>query len=110
MEKILNVIKDYDIEILGEVYDDQPVFACRGRQSGITFHLDMNWNRTNEFAKYKNVKGIVLYIMIVNNNLDEIIQRAETFDENQGRLLVFDPEDDIQFFSKDFYNLYVTMM
>ncbi len=109
MKKIFDIIASYDIEIVPTTCEEKEIYKCKGRQSGVVFYLDFNWNKDKKIKLYNTIKEVVIYCIIVEENFEEILTIIEGFDSKIGEILIFDAKEDVQFFSKDFWNLYITL-
>lgn len=109
MSKLLDVVSGYGIEASPVSTERACLYACTWTASGMQFYLDFGWKQTGSFQPCESCEMPVVYVMELSEVSEVAIQEMENFNIPNGHLIVYDPEEDIQMFSKDLWNLLVSL-
>ncbi len=112
MERIKKFIEDYGFNI--EEINDGKVkgYYCVNPESKSEFILDFtkdNFKKVEEiicsYSKLMVSDAKVIFLMEVDDNIDEIVSFLENNDMEDTVFIVHDKDDEIEFFLKDLWNV-----
>ncbi|MDF1616090.1 hypothetical protein [Petrocella sp. FN5] len=115
-EKVLNYIHDYGYNI-----------TARDQKNIVSYHCHNPLSK-NEFALIildgtlqlpNNADTIIstqygsnlpfVYLIQVDDNIDEIVTFAQNASDHNKPFLIYDPNDEVEFFLKDLWNIIVDL-
>lgn len=116
MERIKKFIEDYGFNV-EEIRDEKVKgFYCVNPESKSEFILDFTVDNfklveeiTNAYIKLIDKEVRVVYLMEINDNIDEIVSFLENNDNEDSVFLVYDKDDEIEFFLKDLWNVILSL-
>jgi len=111
MKIVKESIKDYGFNT-EEIKNDKVIgYHCINKDSNTEFILDFTSNNykcvdmiSDNYSKLMDRDLKIVYLIEVNENIDEIISFLENDSTNDELFLIYDKDDEIEFFLKDLWN------
>ena len=106
LDNILATIKSYEIEIVAGENDS---YDCTWTSNEFKFQIRI----VEDLRKLSNEKNdlqvAVIFILLHCGDDEVVLEEINLFDFDKGVLVIFDEKEDIQVFSKDIWNLLVSL-
>ncbi|PKM67517.1 MAG: hypothetical protein CVU95_07345 [Firmicutes bacterium HGW-Firmicutes-2] len=115
-KKVLQHIQDYGYLVTPTGLEDLISYHCFNPSSNNTFILivldSMLFIPKNAeiliFARYKSNLPLV-YLLQVDGNMEDVVDFAQTAYNHNKPCLIYDPDDEVEFFLKDLWNTIVNL-
>jgi len=115
-EKVLHHIEDYGYLVTTTNIENTISFNCFNPLSENTFILIV----LDEFLKIpEGIEALItkqyksnlpfVYLILVDGNIEKVIDFAQTAHDQSKPCLIFDPDDEVEFFLKDLWNTIVDL-
>lgn len=106
LDDILSTIKSYEIEIATCENDS---YNCTWTSNKFKFQVRI----VEDLGKLSNEENdleLAVIVILLHSGDDELLlEQINLFDHEKGSLVIFDEKEDIQVFSKDIWNLLVSL-
>lgn len=116
MKNIKKHIESYGFTIEEIIDDKVSGYYCINDNSKSEFILDFTKNNfkipddiLKRYLQINERKINVVYLIQVNNNADEIMDFVEQKEFQEHTYLIYDNDDEIEFFLKDLWNVLFTL-
>ncbi len=109
VDQLLELVRGFAVETQLVENSQDAIYSCVWTKVGLRFHLDMSSMGTGKFICHKEVRDPVIYLYAFDPSSDDAMQTIESFDIPNGHLMIYDSDEDIQMFAKDFWNLLIML-
>lgn len=107
LKKIMAIVEGYEIEVIDDEKGRTDYFTCIWKAPGLLFNIDLGWKTTGAFREDKNETTQIIYVVELSKDYPITMEWIESIEATNKFIIIFDPDEDIQLFSKDFWNLIV---
>jgi hypothetical protein len=115
-KKVLQHIKDYGYLVTPTDLEDILSYHCFNPLSNNTFilivldaNLFMPENAETLISTQYNSNLPLVYLVQVDGNMEDVVDFAQTAYNLNKSCLIYDPEDEVEFFLKDLWNTIVNL-
>lgn len=106
---LLEVVHGFEIETKFTNKSQDALYSCVWKKSDLKFQLDLTALRSGDFMHRAKASCPVIYVYAFDSEKRNAMQTINSFNIPNGHLMIYDTEEDIQMFAKDFWNLLIML-
>ncbi len=106
---LLEVVEGFEIETKLTDESQDALYSCVWKKSKLKFHLDLTALKSGDFMHHEKANCPVVYVYAFDSKKRHAVQTITSFNIPNGYLMIYDTEEDIQMFAKDFWNLLIML-
>lgn len=117
-KEIRTMIEEYGFKIESRQDHGKNIYYhCINPNTIVEFFLDTQYFKSGINIDYNTINketydgnSEVLYLLIIDGNATNIMEILDNKEHKKMNIMIYDPEDDVEFIMKDFWNFIVKIL